>query len=376
MCERGGPAPRLPDVAANRPTTIRREIASPGGIVMTRRTARIGAGIVLLCLHAAAQPAQPARPLAGPAFSLRGSPQRSFSDAAPVTPPDALQIERLLAGQQLKTSPALARRDADAASEISNCVRENVRTVDPSNPNWNDKDPRWEPMRQTIALDCARRREDRIKTVEPELQRMYRDALANSYAHRLSRRDADALIGFYATKTGHRFLAFQTRLTTIEFNAMQRLEGAGSAQAPSSPASPPPDVMKRRTAVLLMSRQILLMLQWQSDAAHTGNDAGGGAVAPIMMSTTATLEGDAIDRIQKDFSRELPAFSAFLSSTAEKNEIRALADAQLSFGKASATQLIKLAPEWNGDLQKWREQYRKLPAASGVPAASAPLPGR
>lgn len=338
---------------------------------MTRRAARIGAGIVLLCLHAAAQPAQP---LNAPAFSLRAPAQRAASGAAPVTPPDALQIERLLAGQQLKTSPSLTQPGGDAAGEISNCVQENIGAVDPSNPNWNDKDPRWEPMRQTIALDCARRREERVKTVEPELQRMYRDALANSYAHRLSHRDADALIGFYATETGHRFLAFQTRLTTLEFNAMQRLERAGGAKAPASPATPPPDVMKRRTAILLMSRQILLMLQWQSDAAHTGDDAGGGALAPIMMSATATLEGDAIDRIQKEFARELPAFSAFLSSRAEKNEIRALADAQLSFGKASATQLIKLAPEWNGDLQKWREQYRKLPAASGVPAASAPLP--
>lgn len=343
-----------------------------GDTAMTRRAARIGAGIVLLWLHGSAQPAQP---LDAPAFSLRAPAQRAASGAAPLTPPDALQIEQLLAGQRLKTSPALTHPGADAAVEISNCTQENIGAVDPGNPNWNDKDPRWEPMRQTIALDCARRREERIKTVEPELQRMYRDALANSYAHRLSRRDAAALIGFYATETGRRFLAFQTGLTTIEFNAMQRLERAGGARAPASPATPAPDVMKRRTAVLLMSRQILLMLQWQSDAAHTGGDASGGAVAPTMMSTTATLEGDAIDRIQKEFARELPAFSAFLSSKAEKNEIRALADAQLSFGKASATQLIKLAPEWNGDLQKWREQYRKLPA-SGVPPASAPTPAK
>ncbi len=89
-----------------------------------------------------------------------------------------------------------------------------------------------------------------------------------------------------------------------------------------------------------------------------------------MMSMTATMEGEAIDRIQKEFSRDLSTFSKFLASPAEKNEIRALADAQMSFGKASATQLIKLAPEWNGDLQKWREKYNSLPAAGGASDAS------
>lgn len=345
---------------------------------MARRMARIGIGIVLACLHVAAQ----AQPLDAPAFSLRTPTKGAAPDpppAAPVTPPDALQIERLLAAQQLKTAPATSQTDNDTATEISNCVQENIRTVDPSNPNWNEQDPRWATMRQTIALDCARRRDYRIKTVEPELQRMYRDALANSYAHHLSHRDADALIAFYATERGRRFQAFQARLTATEFAAMQKVQthrdGFGAAEAPRtppSPATPAPDVMKRRTAVLLMSRQMLLMLQWQSDAARAGSDTSGGAVAPIIMSMTATLEGDAIDRIQKEFARELPAFSAFLSSPAERNEIRALADAQLSFGKASATQLIKLDPQWNGDLQKWREQYRKLPATRGAPGASAP----
>lgn len=344
---------------------------------MTRRMARIGAGIVLLCLQTAARTA----PSAAPAFSLRTPTQQAATGAAPATPatpPDALQIERLLASQQLRPAPVgTAQPPMDAASEISNCVLENIRRVDPSNPNWNESDPRWKVMRQAIASDCARRRAYRIKRVEPALQRMYRDALANSYAHHLSRRDADALLGFYATQTGRRFQAFQTRLTAIEFNTMQALQvqshrdrSDGATPSPP-PTAPPPDVMKLRTAILLMSRQTLLMLQWQRDASRTGGDAGAGAVAPLVMNLAATREGDAIDRIREEFASDLPAFSAFLSSPAEKNEIRALADAQLSFGKASATQLIKLAPEWNGDLQKWRDQYRRLKSAA-APAASSP----
>lgn len=351
---------------------------------MARQRLGIRAGIALLWwLTMAATCA--ASPLNAPAFSLQSqSPsQRAANGAqAPASPPDATQIERLLAGQQLKPAGTAPQASADAANEIADCIARNIRSLDPNNPNWNDKDPRWEPMRQTIALDCAQRREYRIKNVEPELQRMYRDALANSYAQRLSHDDATTLLRFYATETGRRFQAFQNRLTAIEFDAMQKMQQSHAAHAdrasdamtPPAPIAPAPDVIKRRASVLLMSRQILLMVQWQRDAVRSGGDSSGGAVAPIIMSMTATLEGDAVDWIEKDYARDMRAFSAFLASPAEKNEIRALADAQLSFGMASATQLIKLAPEWNGDLQKWREQYRSLPAPAPASSAHAPAP--
>lgn len=355
-----------------------------GGIAMARQRLGIGAGIALLSWLATTPPVMAAHtesPLNAPAFSLQAPSQRIATDTQrPASAPDATQIERLLAGQQLKPAATAPQASADAAAEIADCIARNIRSLDPSNPNWNEKDPRWEPMRQTIALDCAQRREYRIKTVEPELQRMYRDALANSYAQRLSHDDAETLLRFYATETGRRFQAFQNRLTAIEFDAMQKMQQsraahgdrASDAMAPPAPIAPAPDVIKRRASILLMSRQILLMVQWQRDAVRSGGDTSGGAVAPIMMSMTATMEGDAIDQIEKDYARDVRAFSAFLASPAEKSEIRALADAQMSFGMASATQLIKLAPEWNGDLQKWREKYRSLPAPAAASAASAP----
>jgi len=350
------------------------------GTLMAGRTTSIGAGMALLCLLSAAHEPHAAPPRDGPAFALRAPARPAATDAPqPLPPADATQIERLLAGQQLKPGPTVEPAvSADAATDVSNCVDRNIHNVDPSNPSWNDKDPRWTPMRQIIAQDCMRRREYRIKVVQPELQRIYRDALAQSYAQHLSHRDAATLIAFYATPTGRRFQAFQTRLTALEFESMRQVESRTDANgSPNSgstppPAAPAPDVMKHRVGILLMSRQILLMVQWQSDAVRTGGDASGGAVAPIMMSMAATIEGEAIDRIEKEFSRDLGAFSKFLSSSTEKSEIRALADAQMSFGKASATQLIKLAPEWNGDLQKWREQYKQLPAAGGASAASTP----
>lgn len=346
---------------------------------MNRRIASIGAGIALQCWQIAAQTAPP---LDAPAFSLQPRQQVSATgEASRTSAADPNQIERLLAEQQLKPAQANTQTDADAAAEISACVARNIRTLDPTNPKWNETDPRWEPMRRTIMQDCARRREFRIKSVQSELQRMYRDALANSYAQHLSHADAEILLRFYSTEIGRRFLAFQNRLTVIEFDSMQKaqLRAAadgtmpGSAPAPSSMPVPAPDVVKRRAAILLMSRQILLMVQWQQDAAKSGGDASGWAIAPIMMNMATTMEGEAIDQIETEYARDLPAFSAFLSSPAEKNEIRALADAQMSFGTASATQLIKLAPEWNGDLAKWREQYRALSPvspASGTRAAS------
>lgn len=353
---------------------------------MTRHFALAGAGVALLCWQIAAQTAPT---LDGPAFSLQRQPlqQVTSPETTTSTPAaDPAQIERLLAGQQLKPAAPNTQADADAAAEIATCLARNIRALDPANPKWNETDPRWEPMRQTIMRDCAARREFRIRSVQSELQRMYRDALANSYAQHLSRADAESLLRFYSTDTGRRFLAFQNRLTAIEFDSMQKAlvraapDGGVGASTPalSSVPAPAPDVVKRRAAILLMARQTLLMMRWQQDATKSGGDSSGWAVAPIIMNMATTMEGEAIDQIEKEYARDLPAFSAFLSWPAEQHEIRALADAQMSFGTASATQLIKLAPEWNGDLQKWREQYRALsPAlpvspASGARGGSAP----
>ncbi|RDU97613.1 hypothetical protein [Trinickia dinghuensis] len=340
---------------------------------MFRRAVLIGTGIALLGLYA---PDYAEQTLQAPAFTLEASHQRTAALApVPSTLANPKQIERLVTSQVGQVAPPAMQTNEAEDSGIDQCVALYIHIVAPENPNWNERDPRWEPMRQAIARDCARRREDRIKVVQPKLERMYRDALAQSDARHLSRADAVVLIEFYATDTGRRFLAFQSRMAAIESSVLRQLF---MSRSPMNKAAPPPalapEVLKRRATLLLMSREISAIQQWQDDAAHTGDDTSGGTVGPVLINMTAAFEGGAIDQVDREFAVDMPAFTAFLSLPAEKHEIRVFADALKAFQKASASTFLELAPQSNGDLQKWRDEYRALPVPHGGSPASAPSP--
>ncbi|MFC5430787.1 hypothetical protein ACFPTO_18580 [Paraburkholderia denitrificans] len=275
----------------------------------------------------------------------------------------ASQIERLFAIHRSQTTkvPGIGARD-----DIDVCVERSLREVDPGNRAWNPNDPRWDTMRSVITQDCAAQ-SDLIKAkVAPVLTKAYLDALRRSYEAHLSSTEADNLIQFYESDTGHRYVVFQERLALAGGKGAARLfsgKAGADAQAASS------DAMKARMQMLRLSTTFAMLIVATQDARRAGGDATGGPAIGMLMSVTAANQGEMLDQIRREYSPNLHDFAAFVESPAETDELRALYEATATAGTAAGKFAMELSPELNGNLKRWRDLYSSLPKDKvGTPA--------
>ena len=269
--------------------------------------------------------------------------------------PTASQIDRLLAVQRWQTSklPAI-----DARADVNVCVERSLRELDPGNRAWNPNDSRWDTMRSVIAQDCAVQ-SDRIKTkAAPVLMKTYLDALRRSYEAQLSNTEADNLIRFYESDTGHRYLEFQGRLAVVAGQGAARLF-SGKAGPDAQAATP--DALNARMQMLRLSTTFAMLIVATQDARRAGGDATGASAIGMMMSVTAASQAEALDQIRREYSPDLHDFAAFVESPAETDELRALHEATVAASTAAGKFAMEVSPELNGDLKRWRDLYKSLP---------------
>lgn len=286
------------------------------------------------------------------ASSLPMMPESPRSGAPNIT---ASQAEQLLAVQRWQMSMSA---NNGAGMNVSACVERNLRKIDPGNPAWKASDPRWATMSGVIRQDCTAQ-QDRIKNeVAPALRKAQLDALKQGYLKHLTSAEADTLIQFYKSDAGHRFQSFQMRLAPAIARGMGRLIGDKSEHSPGAPA---PDVMKARMDVLQLSTVFSTLIVAAEDERRAGRDGSGAAAIGMMMSATADTQDDALDQLQRQYSADLREFTAFVTSPAEKDELRAFGDAHAMTSQIAGKFAKEFTPELNGDLKRWRDLYHSLP---------------
>ena len=267
----------------------------------------------------------------------------------------AAQVEQLAAVEQ---SPALNSPSARLASSVNVCVEHYLRAIDPNKRDWNPSDPRWNTMRAVVSQGCAAVADGYKEKVAPVFRKAYFDAIRKSYEKHLSSTEADTLIRFYESDVGKRYLAFQGQLIASGGQGMGQLFG-GKAGTDSQVSAP--ETMKARMQLLRLSRTFSMLIAATEDARNGGGDASGAPAIAIMMHVTAEGQGETLDRIGREYSADLPEFTAFAESPAETKELRALFEATDAAGKATAAVALEISPDMNGNLNKWRDLYHSLP---------------
>jgi hypothetical protein len=252
---------------------------------------------------------------------------------------------------------------------VSDCVARNIRNVDPGNPAWNTSDPRWAAVSDAIGQDCVAQHDRILKQVLPAMNSALRDSLAYGYRSRLSTADADALIGYYTSNEGRRFLDFQARLSrTIGFG----MGKAFGADASRNGDKPPISVLKDRVALLQLSSLFATQIATAEDERSAGRDTSAATVTGIMMVAVATAQGDSLDTIRREYSEDLSGFAAFVASPAEKRELRVFSDSNAAMVASATGPAKEMDPASNGSLQRWRDLYRSLPAGENAGLAKSP----
>ena len=295
-------------------------------------------------------PTEVAPPVAGPNLPATGVRLQSNNPRA--TDP---QIKRLVA---IQLSPARNLLGTPSAESVSACVDHYLIEVAPGDRSWGPTDSRWDIVRAVIMQDCSVQADAYSAKVAPVLRKTYSETLRQNYESHLSSMDADALIRFYDSEIGNRYLAFQKELTAVAGLGMSQLFRGKLAPDSRTSAS---EVMTARIRLLRLARTFSMLIVANEDAHRTGGDASGAPPIMIMMRVAAENQGEALDRIRRKYSADLRDFTDFTESQPEADELRALYEATNAAGAAAVPVAAEINPEMNGNLNKWRELYRSLP---------------
>ncbi|CAG9202325.1 hypothetical protein PSP6_210177 [Paraburkholderia tropica] len=90
------------------------------------------------------------------------------------------------------------------------------------------------------------------------------------------------------------------------------------------------------------------------DTRKAGGDASGASAIAIMMMVIAETQGEVVDQLNKEYSADLPEFTAFVESPPELDELRTLYDASHAAIVASTNAAVRLNQALGAGIDKWR----------------------
>lgn len=304
-----------------------------------------------------------AKPTADYAVPSAGIDKNGFADTPSTTRGDtqltsprvtAAQIDRLVAIEKMQASDP---SNSGSAASANACVERYMRALDPNNRDWNSSDPRWGKMRDVISEDCQSIVEGYKRKVAPAIQNAYSEAIGKSYKKHLGSKDANTLIRFYESDAGQRYLALQEALTAASNSGMNQFF-TGKAVHDSQASTPA--AMRARIQLLRLSKTFSIFIVASEDARKAGGDTSGGPAIAIMMHVVAESQGQILDRLEDEYSADLPIYTSFATSPPELDELRALYEATNVANAAAGKVAAEFSPELNGNLNKWRQLYRSL----------------
>jgi hypothetical protein len=267
----------------------------------------------------------------------------SAGPAQPLNSPKTRKAARIL--DLLRIAPSepegfvLQRTVDDAAPDL-------VLALDPDNVTWTPANGKWHSVLEFVKADLRR-------DVQTALRRSTADiaqVTAQQFAARAEEPDLDAVLKFLASGDGPRYIALQSQVRQIRYDAL----GSLLAQEPMPDEAPPSEAVLRR-------RQDLLSLNLEYRIAR---DGGGPPSADLAVGSAAVSEysarhdGLALDALAEEYEPYLPQFHAFNDSPTAKKLFRALEPAVRTYTALSSTATTDFAQnELDTYFLRWRAVY-------------------
>src|SRR5665213_569116 len=190
-----------------------------------------------------------------------------------------------------------------------------TKKLDASNKDWNETNPEWrrifDVVRSDLADDLAAR-----ATLDYDI----------AIASNLQRRDADAIMAYYALPAGVRYQSFQNRTNTLLFSLLTPKD----IFAPTAPTLPllsvGPAESQRLVELVTMSRVFLFL----KTLTAVNADKTGGDFTGFMTSGALALRGPELESLERDYHADLPNVEAFNDSSAEQHFVAAMGNATQS----------------------------------------------
>jgi hypothetical protein len=235
-------------------------------------------------------------------------------------------------------SLVLQRTVDDAAPDL-------VKALDPDNGVWTPANARWHSVLEFVKSDL---RHD-VQTALRESSMEMSHVTAQAFAARADEADLDATLKFLGTGNGGRYLALESEIRRVVYEALDSLV----AQEPV-PEEPPSEAdLHRRQELLALTLDYRII-----------KDGGGPPPAdlepgsPAVVEYSARHDGAALDALAYEYEPDLPGIRAFSDSPTTKRLFRALAPAARTYAALSSTATTDFAEmELDKYFQRWRAIY-------------------
>jgi hypothetical protein len=264
------------------------------------------------------------------------------SDPEPLNNAKTKKAARIL--DLLRIAPAepetflLQRTVDEAAPDL-------VQALDPDNARWTPANAKWHSVLEFVKADLRRDVQTALRRSTSEISR----ATAQQFAARADEADLDAVLTFLGSGDGARYLALDSEVRHIVYDALDSL----LAQEPVPDETPSAAMLRRRQELLSLTLDYRIV-----------KDGGGPppsdlyAGSPAVADYSARHDGLALDALIDEYDSYLPRFHAFTDSAAAKKLLRALEPAMRSFLALSSAETTNFAEmELEKYFARWRAVY-------------------
>jgi hypothetical protein len=232
----------------------------------------------------------------------------------------------------------LQRTVDDAAPDL-------VQALDPDNSSWTPANAKWHSVLEFVKADLRRDVQTVLRRSATEMSRV----AAQQFAARADEADLDTMLAFLGSGDGARYLALESEVRHIVYDALDSL----LAQEPIPDETP--------SAATLRRRQELLSLTWDHCIVKYGGGpprsdlyAGSAAVADY----SARHDGRTLDALIDEYDAYLPQLHAFTDSPTSKKLLRALEPAVRTYRALSSAETTDFAEmELDKYFPRWRAVY-------------------
>jgi formylglycine-generating enzyme len=239
-----------------------------------------------------------------------------------------------------------------------------IKSLNPSNPEWNPQHPQWKSMGEIISADIAQDLPTWQSTAEANGKQM----LLEEYAVRSDERDLDLLLHYFESLAGQRYLAFQAQIEPIELAGMRAL----TAGQPVSDPSPSESVLKERMRLLSMGMSMMIMRANFQAEERQHNETSGYNAMPILMQNAALRGGKELDALDKQFFSELAGFATFSDSPLAQKFYASFGPALMASGMTTVAALQAFKVQ---ELAKYETSWRSAYESRVVAPANATSAG-
>jgi len=232
----------------------------------------------------------------------------------------------------------LQRTVDDAAPDL-------VQALDPDNARWTPANAKWHTVLEFVKADLRRDVQTALRRSASEMSRV----TAQQFAGRADETDLDAVLTFLGSGDGARYLALESEVRHIVYDALDSL----LAQESVPEETPNAATIRRRQELLSLTLDYRIV---KDGGGPPPSDlyAGSAAVADY----SARHDGLTLDALIDEYEPYLPQFHAFTDSPTTKKLLHALEPAMRTYRALSSAETTNFAEmELDKYFPRWRAVY-------------------